>query len=391
MGKTAKVRRVSAKHLSFAAKTNLGSFYTPKRIAKKLYETLAKVVAPDQIDVLLEPNCGYGALLEGEYVKRIKKVIGADIDESATAIAKNAFSFVCFKNANALKNVSRSNYGINENDRLLIVANPPYNDLTSQIKNGVKKMAYEIDRDLLTRDLGLSSLLGFNRLRPDFIAVLHPLSYLIKKTNFNALKPFMKNYALKEALIFNSQEFCDASKLNGFPVLIAIYQKSERGTSYDDIYHWRFNAIEGESFTMAQFDYIGAYLDKYPNKKKKNSKYLFYTMRDINALKRSRTFIKEEIANAVHICEEKLDYYCYVDIFKDYADRLPYYMGNLDVPIDRERFELLRESFRALSVAKHRKIFGNKIEPPTLDILRRAKADVQIYFNELLNRKRNAN
>jgi hypothetical protein len=382
---------VRAEHLTYEAKTNLGGFYTPKHIVNKLYETLAKFVLPDEIDALLEPNCGYGALLDHEYARKIKKVVGADIDIKAQEIAKNAFSHAKFYHINALKNVARSAYEIGDSDRLLIVANPPYNDLTSQVKNGVKKNICQIDEDIQRRDLGLSSLLGFNKLRPDFIAVLHPLSYLIKKTNFNALKPFMKNYALRSATVFNSQAFLDASKLNGFPVLIAIYQKSESGTSYEDIYHWRFDTIENDSFSLSQFDYIGKYIDKYPNKRGDRSGYLFYTMRDINALKRSRTFIDEEIANAVHISDEKLDYYCYVDIFKDYADNLPYYMGNLDIPIDDKRFGPLRESFRALSVAKHRKIFANKIKAPTPDILRLSKANVQTYFNELFNRKSNEN
>jgi hypothetical protein len=379
---------LKASHLSFEAKTNLGGFYTPKRISDKLYETLEKFAQPSAIDTLLEPNCGYGALLENDYIKGVKKVVGADIDEAALAVAGDRFDRVSFNRINALKNGSRSAYGIDDNDRLLIVANPPYNDLTSQAKNGVKKIVCEIDGDIQTRDLGLSSLLAFGKLRPDFLALLHPLSYLIKKANFNALKPFMKNYKLKAAIVFSSQAFCGVSKLSGFPALIAIYERSESGTSYEDIYAWRFETIEGESFSLDRFNYIGEYIDKYPSARAKTDQdgYLFYTMRDINALKRSRTFIKERIANAVFVSQDKLDYYCYVDIFKDYANRLPYYMGNLDIPIDRDRFENTRESFRALSVAKHNDIFAGKISG-AID-LQTARANIALYFDELFGKER---
>jgi hypothetical protein len=233
-------------------------------------------------------------------------------------------------------------------------------------------------------------LLAFGKLRPDFLALLHPLSYLIKKTNFNALKPFMRSYELKAAIVFNSQAFCDTSKTSGFPVLIAIYKKSEVGTTYEDIYHRRFDTIEGDSFSLDRFSYIGDHIAKYPNGRgaKDHNGYLFYTMRDINALKRSRTFIKEKIANAVCVPEDKLDYYCYADIFKDYANRLPYYMGNMDIPIDRERFETLRESFRALSVAKHADIFAPRSADFAPIDLQEANRRIGAYFDELFNKER---
>jgi hypothetical protein len=381
---------LKAEHLSYETKINLGGFYTPKHIADRLYETLAAFAPPDKTDAMLEPNCGYGALLNHSYAKAVKKVVGADIDNLALKIAKASYNNIAFYQINALKNISRSSYGIKTDDRLLIVANPPYNDLTSQVKNGAKKIACESDGDIQARDLGLSSLLAFNKLRPDVLALLHPLSYLIKKINFNRLKPFMKNYALKEAIVFNSQEFFDTLKTSGFPVLIAIYQKSDQATSYKDIYNRSFVTIEGESFSLSQFDYIGSYIDKYPNKRapQNHGGHLFYTMRDINALKRSKTFIKERIANAVCVADEKLDYYCYADIFKDYAHKLPYYMGNLDIPIDRDCFGPLRESFRALSVAKHGDIFAGKIEPPAPEFIQRAKTDASRYFNDLFGVKK---
>jgi hypothetical protein len=377
---------VRARHLSFEARTNQGSFYTPQLIVDRLYTTLAKFASADTFDALLEPNCGYGALLNHEYAKGAKRSIGADIDICALEAAQSAIKTAQFYRVNMLENTSRKSYGIGADEKLLIVANPPYNDVTSQAKNAVKRRSCAIDADIATRDLGLSSILAFNKLRADFIAVLHPLSYLIKKSNFNTLKPFMQRYILKDALVFNSQVFSDTSKASGFPVLIAIYERGENGTSYDDIYRRRFKTIEGETFSLSQFDYIGAYLDKYPNKRKtQNDKngYLFYTMRDINALKRSRTFIGEDIPNAVRVSNDKLDYYCYVDIFKDYADELPYYMGNLDIPIDRDQFEPLRECFRALSAAKRPELFAKTIAIHAPQALNAAQNRIRSYFDKL--------
>jgi hypothetical protein len=106
-------------------------------------------------------------------------------------------------------------------------------------------------------------------------------------------------------------------------------------------------------------------------------------MRDINALKRSRTFIKEDTANTIYISQEKLPYYCYVDIFKDIAPKLPYYFGNLDVPFDKSNFEKLKDDFFALSVAKHPDIFAGRFSIPKPDRVNFAKTKVQDYFNKL--------
>ena len=45
---------------------------------------------------------------------------------------------------------------------------------------------------------------------------------------------------------------------------------------------------------------------------------------------------------------DKLKYYCYVHHFKRYADKLPYYFGNLDVFIDNEAFLKIENTFMTL-------------------------------------------
>ena len=376
----------NVQHLTLAEQTNMGSFYTPSVIVERLYEMLERLAPAHTIDVLLEPSCGYGAFLKHRYVNNAKRVIGADIDIHALSVAKTAYNGVEFVCKNALYNVTRKAYGIGDHARLAVVGNPPYNDTTSQAKNALKQKAGDhIDSDIFSRDLGLSSLLAYNKLQAEYIAVLHPLSYLIKRTNFRVLSAFAQNYTLNNALVFSSQLFAATSKSCGFPLLIAIYKRDYRGMKYDDIYHFNFQTLEGENFALSQFDYITNYIAKYHNRRSKSGScdYLFYTMRDINALKRSRTFIAENIPNAVHIEPAKLDYYCYVDIFKDYAVNLPYYMGNLDVPIDHTRFEPLRSDFRRLSVAKHRTIFADRFAKTDSQTLKNCNANVSRYFAQV--------
>ncbi len=376
----------TARHLSYSDKTNLGSFYTPQKLVSKTYELLNKYNAFESCDVLLEPSCGYGAFFNVDLPLQVR-CVGADIDLMALETAKSNFPEITFLKQNALHRVNRINYGISDYAKVILVGNPPYNDKTSHVKCDIKTEArYPVDKDIESRDIGLSSLLAYNKLKPEFVAVLHPLSYLIKKTNFNSLKPFLNNYKLLDTLVFSSQEFSEVSKMTGFPIVIAIYKKDGHGMTFKDVEAWSFKTLEGLTFSLNQFDYIDNYLDKYPSRyKRQNWKgFLFYTMRDINALKRSRTFIKEDIPNAVQVKSSKLEYYQYVDIFKDYAERLPYYMGNLNVPINNEAFKVYRKDFEILSRAKHPDIFGtSQIDDAQIQL---SKQRVNIYFDKLFKR-----
>jgi hypothetical protein len=76
-------------------------------------------------------------------------------------------------------------------------------------------------------------------------------------------------------------------------------------------------------------------------------------MRDINALKRSRTFINEYCDNAVIVDIDKLPYYCYVDIFKEYIPHIPYYFGNCDIFINDDEFQKIKTHFIAKSIQKY--------------------------------------
>lgn len=337
-------------HLSKNDMTNLGCFYTPERFINKIIEMADRNVKNAENYTFVDTSCGYGAFLtslDG------RKTVGCDIDETAVNTARsldgNSTYFVC----NSLKNFTRESIGLKEDEKIIIVGNPPYNDVTSQVKSNIKNSApCEIDDDLKTRDLGSSFLLSYDKLKADYVGVLHPLSYLIKRANFNCLKKFYKNYKLIDHCVVNSQGFNSTSKTNGFPIILAFYKRDDNGMTYQEALDFTYTTIDGKSFRV-NADSIANYVQKYPQGNATENDILFYTLRDVNALKRSRTFIREPIANAVVVDPARFEYYSYVDVFKDYVDLLPYYLGNCDVFIDNEAFQPIKNVFMTKSILKH--------------------------------------
>ncbi|HOM10248.1 MAG TPA: hypothetical protein PLX22_09430 [Spirochaetota bacterium] len=204
-----------------------------------------------------------------------------------------------------------------------------------------------MDIDIKTRDYGMSFLLSYAKLDADIICVLHPLSYLIKKSNFNLLKNFTKNYKLVNGVIIDSGTFKETSKSISFPIIIALYKKEKTGMDYNYVQNYKFKTIDNKNFSLNDFDFISNYINKYPlkNIKPNENDILFWTMRDINALKRNRTFIHEFGYNAIIVDKNKLDYYIYVDVFKQFSHLIPYYFGNLDVFINNEMFNKYKDYF----------------------------------------------
>lgn len=375
------------KHLSHKDLVNLGSYYTPDSIVDLTYSILQKNIQNLRKFSILDSSCGYGSFLNKNNIA--SRLIGADIDQTALLKAKEGRSDVEFFHQNSLLNVSRSSLDIKDDEKMIVIGNPPYNDTTSIIRNSIKDASAKdnIDKDIRTRDLGMSFLLSYDKLRADYVCVLHPLSYLIKKANFSLLRKFAQNYKLIDGLIISSHEFSDTSRSMAFPILIALYQRSELGMDYEYIQNYQFRVKDDGVFRLNDFDTIANYVQKYPNKKslanddKPVAK--FWTLRDINALRRNRTFIKEDNYNTVYVMLDKLPYYCYIDIFKQYVDMMPYFVGNCDVIIDNEKFIKIRESFIYQSVTTN-PIIKNKIkfkEAPD------AKLKIDNYFKELLRNK----
>lgn len=332
------------KHLTYKEMTNYGCFYTPKKFVDKMIDLIKRNIKNHKDFVYIDTSCGYGsffASLSGY------KTIGCDIDPHAIEVAKEKNKETKFYLANTIYNFSRFSINLKEEDKIILIGNPPYNDTTSKVKQGIKNSdPCEIDDDLKTRDLGISFMLSYNKLKADYVAILHPLSYMIKKSNFELLKDFYKNYSLVDHCIINSQEFSMTSKTKGFPIIIALYKRDYVGLSFEEVQTMNFKTIDNRTFNL-QLDFIKNYISKYPlkNAKKKEDDILFWTMRDINALNRNRTFIQNYTYNTIIIDKKKFEYYCYVDVFKQYIKNLPYYYGNCDVFIDNKLFKPIKDVF----------------------------------------------
>ena len=350
---------MSQAHLAYESIVNLGSYYTPTEIVDVAWEIIAPYVHSQT--AVIDTACGYGDFLRncGQAL-----TIGSDIDETAIDVARENNDKVRFFQTNALCDVSRAKFGIPEQSHLIVVGNPPYNDRTSLIRHGIKKVNFDIDADIASRDLGISFLRSYNKLEAALICVLHPLSYLIKPTNFRLLKEFTADYRLIDGLLMSSGEFPESAKHTPFPIVLALYQRDAQGMTDSFIRSFRFRVAGKTDFCLDDFDYINGYLDKYPKKKHQSveadvrssengDSLFFWTMRDINALKRNRTFVKSYSANTIVLDKRKLDYYAYVDVFKRNLHRLPFYFGNCDVLIDDNLFRQYKPYFISDTVRHH--------------------------------------
>ena len=379
---------MSQAHLAYESRVNLGSYYTPTEIVDIAWEMIAPYVHSQT--TVIDSACGYGDFLKNS---EQSITIGCDIDETAIDVAKKNNDKVQFFQTNALCNVSREKFGIPQQSDLIVVGNPPYNDKTSLIRHSIKDIDFDIDEDIASRDLGISFLRSYNKLEADLICVLHPLSYLIKPTNFRRLKEFTANYRLIDGLLISSWEFPESAKHTPFPIVLALYQRDTQGMAYSFIRSFRFRIADKSGFCLDDFDYITGYVDKYPKKKrptyvdgdvhrsKNDDSLFFWTMRDINALKRNRTFVESYSTNTIVIDKRKLDYYAYVDVFKRNLHRLPFYFGNCDVLIDDDLFRQYKPCFISDTVRHHsflKKHFQiNPIEK------QQAASELDMYFKLL--------
>jgi hypothetical protein len=374
-----KLMKIAQNHLSHTESVNLGSFYTPTYMVKWFYDKI-KHLPKSSNYTIVDTSCGYGSFLREDIVNR---KIGVDIDEIAIKEAsKKGVETYCF---NSLRGVSRKKINISDDELIIIVGNPPYNDTTSINRSNIKnKLTIDIDEDIKTRDLGMSFMLSYNKLNAEYVCILHPLSYIIKKANFNLIKKFMSRYKIIDSVIFSSSEFKGTSKTTSFPILAAIYKKDKKGMQYGDILDYTFKTFDGKSFKISDYSYIGQYLSKYPNinkiKNKNDIVAKFYTMRDINALKRSRTFIDKDLSNTVYVEKDKLPYYCYVDVFKKYTSKIPYYFGNFDIFIDIEEFNKNKDVFIYESISTN-SILRDRFK---LKKIIDSKERIDTYFKKIL-------
>ena len=367
-------------HLVFKDKINLGAFYTPDEYIDIVWKYIEPFIGSDS--VILDSSCGYGNFFENN-IKCTK--IGNDIDSIAYDVSKQNWDNTEIFNKNALLNVDRKTFNIDKDKKLIIIGNPPYNDTTSIMRSGIKNQNIEIDDDIKTRDYGISFLLSYAKLKADIICVLHPLSYLIKKTNFNLLKNLSKKYKLIDGLIIDSATFKETKGVS-FPIIISLYQKSKMNMDFTYINSFSFKTINDQQFVLNNFDYISNYIKKYPTKNtiNKDDDILFWTMRDINALKRNKTFVKKYSYNTIILDKAKLDYYVYVDVFKQFSKCIPYYFGNLEVFIDNELFIKNKHFFINEFLYRNSTFKQYYLNIEIIDNIKNVRQKIVSYFKSLL-------
>lgn len=333
-------------HLPDSKKANLGKYYTPKEIV----ETLKKRIAPKikETTYVMDLACGCGAFLE---LFDDCHILGRDIDPQAIEIL-DLFNFSNIGVDNTLLNVSRAKYGLKDDDDLIIIGNPPYNDTSSinkRYSTKAKSKRDPEDPDIHCRDIGRSFMEAYAKLNPRYICVLHPLSFLIKRVNFQNMKYLKSNYVLEDAIIFKSTLFSDLYGGTPFPILIATYKRNEEGMNYEYIKNFVFDIYgSNQKFSLANIqqaghDYIHQTVTSVDLNNDSDIGLYHYNFRDINSLNKANfqnsSYRDEHHDTMLVVNYEDLWKYCYVNCIKKFL--LPmltegnyYILGNLNPIID---------------------------------------------------------
>ncbi len=302
------------KHLSKEDIVKNGSIFTPQYLVSIVSDLLTKYITENS--VIGDFGSGYGAFLQQFYDKG-KRCFATECDEVSYKLLVQEYPNLTIYNENSLFSINRGKYGLTAADELIVVGNPPYNDVTSLYKKGSKGELI-CDEDVSARDFGISFLKAYCKLNAKYICVLHPLAYLIKKSNFNSLGIFKDNYKLLDSVIFSSQCFESIKKSNAeFPVIAALYERNKSGMKYNYIENFKFNIFQSENkFQLNSISTIDKKVNKYPKKDCHNG-LQFYTMRDINALMRNTSFVEGEISNGVEVSIDNLYQYGWILFFKN--------------------------------------------------------------------------
>lgn len=312
-------------HLTREEIIKSGSFYTGKELVRLAYGKIYPLI--NKNSVIGDFGAGYGAFLE-EFKGLGRRCFGTECDDLSYELLTTEYSNIDIYHENSLANVNRKKYSLSEKDELVVVGNPPYNDVTSMFKKG-KKGFLVCDPDLASRDLGISFLKAYCKLSAKYICVLHPLAYLIKKQNFNALGSFKNSYKLLSGTTFSSKEFEGINRSSAdFPVVCALYERNDGGMDYDYIKSFKFEIYKSDSaFILGDILTIDGIVDKYPSKHnnsklqvnlvgEENQILQFYTLRDMNSLLRNAGFVDGVISNGIDVSLENLYQYAWLYFLK---------------------------------------------------------------------------
>ena len=349
-----------AGHLPKDEIIHLGSYYTPEELVHKVYDFIQPYIDNKGKKVVLFDSAGgCGAFLFG--IKQCDYRI-ADRDLEACEFLKQHFDRQKVFHTNSLIEVSREKYFISPSTFLIMIGNPPYNDTTSEFKSGEKGQNI-CDEDLYDRDIGVSFLKSYHKPNADVVCVLHPLSYLIKETNFNRLRDFKDNYKLIRGNIFSSALF-HGTGTGKFPILAALYEKNVDGTTFEDIKNFRFNILDSpKTFVLSNFKTTDGYINKYPPRKNDVQKspigLYYYSFRDFNSLKKNTSFFTKEHPNGIVVTLENFYKYSYLYSLKSlFNPEDAWLYGNLSPLVHIEDVEQNKKLY-VLYAIKTNKVFKN--------------------------------
>lgn len=330
-----------AEHLPEHKRIQLGSYYTPKELVDKVHEFIRPYIDRKKENVIIFDSAGgCGAFLFGikHYDYRI-----ADCDLNACQFLKQHFKQENIFWTNSLIEVSREKYKIPPSAFLIMIGNPPYNDTTSEFRNG-RKGRNICDVDLYDRDLGISFLKSYYKLKADIVCILHPLSYLIKEVNFKRLRAFKENYRLIKGVLFSSSLF-RWTGTGKFPILIALYEKNPSGMTFEYIKNFRFDVLNrNRKFILSKYKTTDGYINKYPPRKNDiqiSPVGLYYwTFRDFNSLKKNTSFLIRRHPNGIIVLLENFYKYAYLYSLKRlFNPEDAWLYGNLSPLVNIEELE----------------------------------------------------
>jgi len=348
-------------HLSKDKIVEMGAFYTPRDIVNKVME-LSSPYFDRQNAVVIDIAGGCGAFIFPLEQYGVKQYRVADCDITAINFLRENFDPKKVFYTNSLVNVNRKKFNVKENDFLIVIGNPPYNDITSEYRKG-EKGVFNCDDDLKDRDMGISFLKAFNKLKANVICVLHPFSYLIKESNFKRLKDFSKNYILKKGIIFPSSVFQQTGNTK-FPVMIALYERDPYGMDFEYIRNFEFNILHSDQvFVLDHYKTTDGYINKYPPRKGQPQEspigVYYYSFRDLNSVLRNASFITKRGQNSIVVTVENFYKYAYLYCLKrliSLKNEAIWIFGNLSPLVDIEFVERNKHLFVQYAIRTH-KIF----------------------------------
>jgi methylase of polypeptide subunit release factors len=373
-------------HLLETERIKLGAFYTPSHIVQKVFELVYPYyISHKNNAVIVDLAAGCGAFLFPILSLGADYRV-ADCDPKSITFLKNYFANEKIFYTNSLKQVSRAKFNIREDQFLIVVGNPPYNDTTSLYRKNEKGF-FDCDPDLYDRDIGISFLKAFAKLKADVICVLHPLSYLIKEANFKRLKRFKEMYRLKNGYIFSSAEFF-FTKIAKFPIIIALYEKNLWGMDYEYIKNFKFKFLDREEeFILKKWTTTDGYINKYPPRSGEPItspiNIYFYSFRDLNSLLRNATFLGERKDNTIVVTLENFYKYAYLYCLKKFVSKMKkaksdlWIFGNLSPLVNKDFVEKNKKLFVIYAVKTHKLFLERK------DLAKKLSDFYQIGENEI--------